>query len=791
MEKLGMIDVDNLITVTSLPVYRTPLERSSGMLTLRSGLFQPFFRRKTVQTKTPQGVRLRLEPLEDRITPATTDTWTGLGADTNWQTAGNWVGNVAPNAGDNLVFPSGVAQESATNNFTAGTSFGSIMISGAGYTLAGTAVNLTGGLTDSGGNATVSLPINLEAAQGIVNSSGSTLQLNGNIDLNGSALTLEVDNGTTTVDGQISGAGGIIKTSGGTLNLAAANSYTGTTQDNGGTLAVQNSAALGTGDNTAATAVSLSNATLSLQNSITVGNHLLICTASSSDTNVVVSSGSDVWTGNVSFGSPSSTLLQVTPGAGSTLEFDGAISNATNGALNFAGSGRTILEGASSFSAGYAYEVVVAAGTVEVDGSLTLPNGSVFVEGGTLAGTGAVTSASSLSDYRVRVESYGHVAPGTAWTPGMLTVGNSLHFFNDGFVNIRIDGAGSYDQVNVAGDFSPNNAILNVTLGPGFVPAIGSSFTIVQSTAPIVTTFSGLAQGATFQVGSTNFKISYTGDKVVLNVVSQFPPALAGLPVVNGSSAVINIASASGDGTTATITTDGMPHGFWVGELVTLTGATPGGPGGLAGTVTVTAVPSATTFQFASTYSGTETLSGATVTAALAGAQRSMVDSIVYNFTEPVNLTAAAFSISAVVDNTGTSDKVGVAPMLNVAPVPFTNEWVVTFTDPVNNSVIGNSIANGAYSISINPALVTAVIDGQNMSAGETDTFYRLYGDVTGAQSVKNVDVNAFNRAWGNAYYSANYNAVLDYNDDGKFTNIDANALNRAFNTRYSVVTTI
>ncbi len=268
-------------------------------------------------------------------------------------------------------------------------------------------------------------------------------------------------------------------------------------------------------------------------------------------------------------------------------------------------------------------------------------------------------------------------------------------------------------------------------------------------------------------------------------------PSLAGLPVVNGSTAVINIVSATGNGATATISTDGTPHGFWVGELVTLTGVTPGGAHGLAGTVTVTGVPSATAFQFASTYNGSETLTGATVTAALAGAQRSMVDSIVYNFTEPVTLAAAAFSISVIVNNTGTGSAVGVQPTLNVAPVPFTNEWVVTFTDPVNNSVIGQSIANGAYSISINPLMVTAVSDGQTLSAGEADAFYRLYGDVTGAQSVKNVDANAFNRAWGNAYYSAGYNAALDYNDDGKYTNIDANAFNRAFNTRYSVATTI
>ncbi len=321
----------------------------------------------------------------------------------------------------------------------------------------------------------------------------------------------------------------------------------------------------------------------------------------------------------------------------------------------------------------------------------------------------------------------------------------------------------------------------------------GSGFTnltdggVYSGSATPSLTITGAMSGNQYQAVFMNSAGSLTTNTATLTVA----PALVGLPVVNGSRAAINIVSAAGDGTTATITTDGAPHGFWVGELVTLTGVTPSGPGGLAGTVTVTGVPSATRFQFASTYLGSETLSGATVRAALAGAQRSMVDSIVYNFTEPVTLTAAAFSISVVENNTTTGSAVGMAPTLNVAAVPFTNEWVVTFTDPVKNSVIGHSIANGAYSISINSALVTAVSDGQNLSAGETDTFYRLYGDVTGGQSVTNVDANAFNRAWGNAYYSAAYNAALDYNDDGKYTNIDANAFNRAFNTRFNVATTV
>src|SRR5262249_10360745 len=62
-----------------------------------------------------------------------TDTWDGGGSDSNWTTAANWVGDVAPLAGDNLVFPSGAVQLSNTNNFASGTVFNSLTVSGGGY----------------------------------------------------------------------------------------------------------------------------------------------------------------------------------------------------------------------------------------------------------------------------------------------------------------------------------------------------------------------------------------------------------------------------------------------------------------------------------------------------------------------------------------------------------------------------------------------------------------------------------------------------------------------------------
>jgi hypothetical protein len=64
----------------------------------------------------------------------TTRTWGGGSTANNlWKTKENWVGNVAPIAGDNLVFPSGAAQLESVNDYPAGTVFGSITVSGSGY----------------------------------------------------------------------------------------------------------------------------------------------------------------------------------------------------------------------------------------------------------------------------------------------------------------------------------------------------------------------------------------------------------------------------------------------------------------------------------------------------------------------------------------------------------------------------------------------------------------------------------------------------------------------------------
>src|SRR6266498_2568550 len=94
--------------------------------------------------KPAQRPRFRplLEQLEGRIVPST---WDGGGLDNNWMTAANWVGDVAPQAGEDLIFPAAAAQLTNINNFAGGTAFKGIIFSAGGYSISGNRVTLTTG----------------------------------------------------------------------------------------------------------------------------------------------------------------------------------------------------------------------------------------------------------------------------------------------------------------------------------------------------------------------------------------------------------------------------------------------------------------------------------------------------------------------------------------------------------------------------------------------------------------------------------------------------------------------
>jgi len=123
--------------------------------------------------------RLLVEQLEDRRVLAVF-TWDGApdaggaSADANWMTATNWVGDVAPSVGGDLVFPAGVtANKTNSNNYPAGTAFGSIQFLGSSYSLGGNAATLSGGITNSGSNNQLGFGLTLGASQTFASGGGA------------------------------------------------------------------------------------------------------------------------------------------------------------------------------------------------------------------------------------------------------------------------------------------------------------------------------------------------------------------------------------------------------------------------------------------------------------------------------------------------------------------------------------------------------------------------------------------------------------------------------------------
>ena len=142
----------------------------------------------------------------------------------------------------------------------------------------------------------------------------------------------------------------------------------------------------------------------------------------------------------------------------------------------------------------------------------------------------------------------------------------------------------------------------------------------------------------------------------------------------------------------------------------------------------------------------------------LLGVQRSMVDSILYTFSEAVNISGAAATIAV---HSGQS---GTAPSLTWTAIDpnsdgSATQWAVSFSGA---GVVGNSIANGVYDITLNSADVSSDANpSMNVQARPTDTFYRLFGDINGDGVVNAADNFQFKTAM------VTYNAAFDYNGDG------------------------
>jgi autotransporter-associated beta strand protein len=338
------------------------------------------------------------------------------------------------------------------------------------------ALVLNGGTVTTGGG-TLILGGNITS-----NATAATARISGNVDLGGVARTVTVAPGTAVesliIDANISN-GGLTKAGTGALVLSGNNSYALPTTVSAGVLDVQSSTALGSTAQTTVAAgarVEIEGTGLSLGEPLTLNGGASLTTLG----------GSNTWAGNITV--PGTATVNV--GAGQ-LTLGGVISGA--GGLTKAGPGTLLIDGTSNTFAGL-----------------------TTVSAGTLGGTGNLG--------RVTVSAGAHLAPG-AGGPGTLAAGNASFVTGASFdVDINGTAVGSgYDRLS-AGSVALRGATLHVSLG-SFTPLSGSRFTIIHGTNPDAgkTTFAGLADGATFTVGSTTFTITYvhipgTGYDVVLTV---------------------------------------------------------------------------------------------------------------------------------------------------------------------------------------------------------------------------------------------------------------------------------
>ena len=450
------------------------------------------------------------------LTHTTADVWTGAdGGPGYWSDPNNWAGDATPSPGDNLIFPDGAVQTTNYNDFTgAASAFGTIQISGSNYDLTGNQVSLAGPVISVGTGNSLDLDgLQLSTNGGIFNEGGTTFAVSSPIDLNGFNLSLGAASGATELDGiisdsSISDTGGLIIGGSGETILSNANTYAGLTTVNSGTLVIENAQALGT---TAAGTDVENFAQLDLYGGITVTGEAL-----TSSTSAEIGSAFDnTWNGSIAV----TNDLEVYVDGGNSLAVGG---NITGNYLDNNESGLLILGGSANVIQGE----VQNSGVLEVDGTLSTPSGQVY-NYSTLQGTGTLNGANAY------LYNYGTLKPGltnSSSAPGILNTGNFYQSSGENF-DVRINGPGTagtdYDQLSVTGSVQLNGN-LNVTLGAGYTPTPGDSFTIINNDGadPINGTLNGLPEGGLLAVSSGPntyfFQVSYVGgdgnDVVLTNV---------------------------------------------------------------------------------------------------------------------------------------------------------------------------------------------------------------------------------------------------------------------------------
>jgi fibronectin-binding autotransporter adhesin len=327
------------------------------------------------------------------VTTLTSDLWSGGNSDGLWASTTNWNPTIVPTVGADILFDNTYVNANQTINTGTNRSVRSLSFDAPfNYTLnnntltfdnqgvggfSGIAVTQTHGT----GTETINSALTLNNAVNIRNNSTGSLNVAGAIATNGNAVTLDGTGPNTNLSGVISGTGALVKNDTGTDTLSAANTYSGGTTINNGTVNANNATALGSAG------VTLAGGTLASTNSSAIANTLALTgraalsnlttsgalTQTGGDYTLTLTGATQSGAVNLSNNTTAHTLTAEVDTGTSTIS--GAIANgggSTGGSLTKTGSGTLILSGANTFTG----TTTVSDGTVQLGGSNRLADTS-------------------------------------------------------------------------------------------------------------------------------------------------------------------------------------------------------------------------------------------------------------------------------------------------------------------------------------------------------------------------------------------------------------------------------
>ena len=418
---------------------------------------------------------------------------------------------------------------------------------------------------------------------------GAVTLTSGNISSSSGVLTgasYAVQSGS--VGAILAGSGALTKTANGTVILSGANTYTGLTDVQAGTLNVQNAAGLGG----SSTGVSVSaGAALELQGGITVGAEALSLSGTGVSTDGALRnvSGNNTYRGLVTLGLDS----RINSAAG-TLTLDVASGNAITGThnLTFGGAGNITVADAIATSTGTLTKD--GAGTLTLSGANTF-TGLTTVSAGTLALgandtlSSAVTVSGGILDTVTFSDSVGAVTLTSGSITGNGTLTGTSYALQGGIVSANL-GTGNVTVTTGDTTLSGTSASTAVAINSGKL-TLGSSNRLADTAA--VTINGGILD------------------------MAGFSDTVASLVLTSGSIT----------GGTLTSLAAYEARGSSVGSI-------------LAGSVGLNKISSGTvTLTGANTYTGKTTISGGTLAI---GTNGSIAD------TSEVSLSGGNFNVSAV-----------------------------------------------------------------------------------------------------------------------------------------------